>query len=94
MWLPLLLIRSHGFESPPTVEKIKTKAPAYAANRKQAEHILNKLSAEYMAKEKAQKAKAVSGKKRILCEDSSDDSSSDPPSDLPSPLDSDDDHNV
>ena len=56
----------------------KTEAPAYAANRKQAAHVLNKLSAEYMVKEKEKKAKAVSGKKRDLPEP---DDSSDPPTD-------------
>ena len=78
-WLPLLLIRPHGFEYlAATVSNIKTEAPAYAANRKQAAHVLNKLSAEYMVKEKEKKAKAVSGKKRDLPEP---DDSSDPPTD-------------
>ena len=41
----------------------------------------NKLSAEYTVKEKAQKAKAVSGKKRSLAEASDDSDDSDNSSD-------------
>ena len=54
----------------------------YEANRVQAAHALNKLSAEYMvkemAKEKAQKANAATGKKRPI---PLDDSSESPPDD-------------
>ena len=51
---------------------------AYAANRKQAAHVLNKLSAEYMVKEKEKKAKAVSGKRN---QPEPSHGSSDPPTD-------------
>jgi hypothetical protein len=67
------------------MDGITTTTAMYEANRVQAAHALNKLSAEYMvkekAKEKAQKANAATGKKRPIPVDDSSDSSEPPPSD-------------
>ena len=88
--MPTAATHSFGFEPlAATVSNIKMEAPMYSANRKQAVHILNKLSVEYMVKERAQKAKALTGKKRILPESS--DESSDPPTDPDEDEDEDDD---
>ena len=56
----------------------------------QAAHFLNKLSAEYMVKEKERKAKAVSGKKRPLPEEAPDHEEEDSGS-SPSPWEDSDD---
>ena len=56
----------------------------------QAAHTLNKLSAEYMMKEKMAKAKAKTGKKRALEPKESSEESSSQSSD-PAPLSDDDD---
>jgi hypothetical protein len=67
------------------MDSIKTTTTMYKISRTQAAHALNKLSAEYMvkekAKQKAQKAKALTGKKREIPPEESSDDSSEPPSD-------------
>ena len=63
---------------------------AHVRGQPQAAHVLNKLSAEYMVKEKERKAKAVSGKKRPMPEEAPDHEEEDSGS-SPSPWEDSDD---